>query len=208
MKLGLVTPWFGRDLKGGAEQQAWQIATRLAKRGHVIEVLTTCCRSHQDDWATNHLPSGSATEPEGFVVHRFPIDPRDRAAFDRVCGHLLSLETATLKPGVSPVSDEDADVFAHELIKSKAMMAFLRQHRTDYDSFLFLPYLYGPVLEGIEIVGDRAVLQPCLHDEAYAYLPPVAEAFSRARLLFFNSEGEQELALRLFGPGISVKSRI
>ena len=56
MKLAIVIPWFGLELKGGAEQQAWQIATRLAQRGHDLEVMTTCCRSHQDDWSTNHLP--------------------------------------------------------------------------------------------------------------------------------------------------------
>ncbi|MDQ3314777.1 MAG: hexosyltransferase, partial [Verrucomicrobiota bacterium] len=84
--LAIVIPWFGRDLKGGAEQQAWQIASRLAQRGHAVEVLTTCCRSHQDDWATNHLPAGVIAEPEGFSVRRFPVDERDRAAFDQVCG--------------------------------------------------------------------------------------------------------------------------
>ncbi len=208
MKLGIVTPWFGRDLKGGAEQQAWQIAARLAARGHQIEVLTTCCRSHQDDWSTNHLPPGRLIEPEGFAVRRFPVTERDRTSFDRVCAHLLSLETPALKPGVSPVNSADAEIFTRELIKSPEMLEFLHQRRTEYDSFLFLPYLYGPVLEGMQIVGERAIFQPCLHDEAYAYLPQVADAFYRATRLFFNSEGEQELALKLFGPGIWRKAHV
>ncbi|MFN2474945.1 MAG: hypothetical protein ABR526_01205 [Chthoniobacterales bacterium] len=82
MKLAVVIPWFGRDLKGGAEQQAWQVAARLAARGREIDVLTTCCRSHQDDWSTNHLLAGATNEPEGFTVRRFPVVTRDRAAFD------------------------------------------------------------------------------------------------------------------------------
>ena len=208
MKLGVVTPWFGRDLKGGAEQQAWQIAMRLARRGHSVEILTTCCRSHQDDWATNHFPPGRVLEPEGFAVHRFPVEPRDRPAFDRVCAAILNLPRTDLKTGVSPVAEKDAEVFAHELIKSTALLAFLREHRTAYEWVLFLPYLYGPVLDGVQIVGERAVLQPCLHDEAYAYLPQVVAAFYEAKQLFFNSEGEQELAFRLYGPGIIRKSTI
>jgi glycosyltransferase involved in cell wall biosynthesis len=208
MKLGIVTPWFGRDLKGGAEQQAWQIAVRLAARGHRIEVLTTCCRSHQDDWEINHFQPGGSVEPEGFMVRRFPVDPRDRASFDRVCAILLMPGRTLLKIGVSPVSSAYSEIFAHELIRCAAMMTFLAQHQTDYDSFLFLPYLYGPILQGIQLVGERAVLQPCLHDEAYAYLPQVADAFNRATQLFFNSEGEQELALQLFGPGIWSKARV
>src|ERR1700709_38759 len=71
LKLAIVVPWFGRDLKGGAEQHAWQIASRLARRGHEVEVLTTCCRAHQDDWNTNHLPAGSTKEVEGFTTRRF-----------------------------------------------------------------------------------------------------------------------------------------
>ena len=206
MKSAIVIPWFGRDLKGGAEQQAWQIAARLAARGHEVDVLTTCCRSHQDDWATNHLATGATNEPEGFTVRRFPVTPRDRASFDRVCGPLMNMDRRELKPGVSPVSSEDASIFVNELIKSPELLAFLSARSTDYDWFLFLPYLYGPVLHGVSLVGDRAVLQPCLHDEAYAYLPQIADAFHLAAKLLFNSDGELELALRLFGPGIWKKS--
>ncbi len=206
MKLAIVIPWFGRELKGGAEQQAWQIASRLARRGHSVEVLTTCCRSHQDDWATNHVPAGEAKEPEGFLIRRFPVDPRDRQSFDRVCGSLLSLERTALKRGISPISTEESAIFTGELIKSRTLLDYLEEKKSAYDWFIFLPYLYGPVLDGVGIVGDRAALQPCLHDEAYAYLPEVSAAFRSAGKILFNSEGERELALRLFGPGLWKKS--
>lgn len=214
--LAIVIPWFGRECKGGAEQQAWQVAVRLARRGRPVEVLTTCCRSFQDDWGTNHLPARTTTEPEGFTVRRFPVVPRDVTAFDRVNGRLLRLPRAALRPGVSPASAADADIFADELIKSPALLDFLRSGNNGndgddddasrYGAFLFLPYLYGPILRGLPLVADRAFLMPCLHDEAYAFLPAVTEAFHRARGLLFISEGEAELAVRLFGPGILPKS--
>lgn len=206
MKLGIVIPWFGRELKGGAEQQAWQIATRLARRGHHVEVLTTCCRSHQDDWETNHLPAGLSMEREGFAVRRFPVVPRDRLAFDGVCGHLLSLDPSTLKPGVPPIRAQDSSVFVNELIKAPALLDYLQENKQEYRAFVLLPYLYGPILHAVDILGCQAYLQPCLHDESYAYLPEVAEAFYRAGRLLFNSEGELELALRLYGPGIWTRS--
>ena len=71
-----------------------------------------------------------------------------------------------------------------------------------------MPYLYGPTLLGLPYVAERAYLQPCLHDESYAYLPRVAEVAHLAKGLLFNSAGEYELALRLFGPGIAPKSTI
>ena len=206
MKLAIVIPWFGRELKGGAELQAWQIASRLAARRHEVEVLTTCCRSHQDDWATNHLPAGVEKQPEGFAIRRFPVVPRDRAAFDAVCSGLMNIDRAQLKRGVSPVSTEASAVFVNELIKSPELLEFLGANSTKFDWFLFLPYLYGPILHGISLVADRAAFQPCLHDEGYAYLPEVADAVHLAAKLLFNSDGEMELGLKLFGPGIWSKS--
>lgn len=208
MKLALVTPWFGRELKGGAEQQVWQIAARLAARGHAVEVLTTCCRSHQDDWSTNHWPEGLFREREGFHVRRFPVEPRDRAAFDRVCAELLSLKPDALRPGVAPVPAPDEETFVQELIKSPRLVEFIGRSKDTYEWMLFIPYLYGPVLDGLKVAAEKAALQPCLHDEAYAYLPRIAEAFYQARLLLFNSKGEMDLAAKLFGPAILLKSRV
>lgn len=206
MRLAVVIPWFGRELKGGAEQHAWQIATRFAARGHAIDVLTTCCRSHQEDWGTSHLPAGSVREPEGFTLRRFRVGQRDAPAFEKVHGRLASIPLKDLRPGVSPVSPNESKTFVDELIRSDDLLQFLTAERETYDRFIFLPYLYGPALRGIPLVGNRAVLQPCLHDEAYAYLPEVAEAFYRSPRILFISEGERELALRLFGPGIAGKS--
>ena len=208
MKLAIVIPWFSRELKGGAEQQAWQIATRLAQRGHDLDVVTTCCRSHQDDWSTNHLPSGVSKQPEGFTVRRFEVDPRDRTAFDRVCANLLAIPSNALRPEVSPISPSDAEIFVNELIRSHSLLDYLEAKRKAYDWFILLPYLYGPVLHAASILKERAALQPCLHNEAYAYLPQVVPAFHNVGKLLFNSDGEQELALRLFGPGIWTKSHV
>jgi glycosyltransferase involved in cell wall biosynthesis len=208
MKIALITPWFGRNLKGGAEQQAWQLAARLAQRNHEVEVITTCCRSHQDDWETNHLPAGRTTEPEGFAVHRFPVEPRDRQRFQQVCNRLLSLPLDALQPGVSPVTNEEADVFVDELIRSPALNDFVVRHKESFAAFIALPYLYGPVIHAIAAAPERICLQACLHDEAYAYLPNVAKAFLSARAIFFISQGEAELAARLYGPAIRAKGFI
>jgi glycosyltransferase involved in cell wall biosynthesis len=208
MKLGIVIPWFGRDLNGGAEQHAWQIAVRLAARGHAVEVLSTCCKSHQADWETNHLPEGLIWEPEGFAVRRFTVAARDRASFDSVCHRLLTLDPARLLPGVPPIPKEQSKIFATELIKSPGLLAFVAANKSNYDRFILLPYLYGPVLDAVRIVGKRGAFMPCLHDESYAYLPDIAEAIYQAGLLLFISEGEQELAYRLFGPGIVAKSKL
>ncbi|MCF3652075.1 glycosyltransferase [Synoicihabitans lomoniglobus] len=207
-KIAIVTPWFGRELKGGAELQSWNLALRFAGRGYEVEVITTCCSSFQNDWSTNDLPAGRTTEPEGFSVLRFPVKPRDRAAFDRVCGYLLSLDPASLTPGVSPLSEEDESVFEEHLIRCPSLLEYLGKEGWRYRAFIFLPYLYGPILKGLPIVASRAWLQPCLHDEAYAYLRCVQRIFFEAKHILWNSAGEEALGLRLYGPAIKPKSAV
>lgn len=200
--LAIVIPWFGAELKGGAEQQAFQLATRLAARGREVEVITTCCLSFQDDWATNHLPPGLTQQQHNLSVRRFPVGARDPEAFDRVNAKLLALAPESLRAGVSPLTDADAEIFTGENINSPALLEHLRAHAGDYSAFLFIPYMFATATAGLPLVAERAFLQPCLHDEPAAYLPAVEELFHRARFVFFNSDGERELAARLYGASV------
>lgn len=197
--IAIVTSWFGRDLKGGAEQLAWQVATRLATRGHQIEVLTTCCRSFLEDWSHNHLAPGEQKE-DGMLIRRFPVDQRQSEEFVAANNFVLSFPVQNLLPGVSPFTCGTADTFIYENIKSKKLLRFLKKNKDAYQAFIFLPYLYGPILNGLPLVADKAWLQPCLHDEAYAYLPRVEELFRMARGILYNSAGEARLAKKLLLP--------
>lgn len=203
----IVIPWFGAELKGGAEQQVFQIATRLHARGRPLEVLTTCCRSFYDDWATNHHKAGLRREDD-LPVRRFPVGARDGESFDRVNAKLLALAPTDLRPGVSPVSDGDANVFVNENINSPALLAHLRAHADDYSAFLFIPYMFAPTTRGLPHVARRAFLQPCLHDEPAAYLPAVEASFQKASRILFNSDGERELAARLYGASVYARGLV
>jgi glycosyltransferase involved in cell wall biosynthesis len=207
MRLAFVIPWLGPALKGGAEQQAWQLATRLASRGHTVDGLTTCCQSFLDDWATNHLPEGKE-EIQGVAIRRFLVDGRNRSAFDELNGELLAIPKSQLRPGISPVSIERARIWTEQNINSRQLEDYLGSNASRYDAIIFIPYLYGPTLRGLPLVADKAWMQPCLHDEAYAYLPEAAKAMHAARGILFNSLGEQELAARLFGPAMWSKGKV
>ncbi len=121
---------------------------------------------------------------------------------------MLAISAVNLKPGVTPVSDELSDIFSSDNINSTALLQHLARSKAAYRAFLFMPYLYGPILNGLPIVADRAYLQPCLHNEVYAYLPQVEYIFHKAKGVLFNSEGEALLAQKLYGPGIINKSLV
>ena len=205
--IAIVIPWFGKDLKGGAEQLAWQLSTRLAQRGHRIEVLTTCCRSFLDDWGTNHFKSGNSFE-QGVLVRRFKVNRRHPGRFGAANELMLATEIDQFKPGINPFSADVSAAFVQENINSKNLFNYLKSHKKKYKHFVFLPYLYGPTLIGLPVVAEKAFLLPCLHNEVYAYLSETVRIFQTAQKILYNSEGEARFAANLFGPGIIHKSSI
>ena len=67
MRLLYVVPRYGERAAGGAEGACRSFATRMAARGHTVEVVTSCAISYLD-WA-NVLPRG-ADDDGGVTVHR------------------------------------------------------------------------------------------------------------------------------------------
>ena len=62
-KIAIVTPWFGKDLKGGAEQLSWQLSERLSNHDNIqLEVITTCSKSFLEDWFYNFYKEGISSE--------------------------------------------------------------------------------------------------------------------------------------------------
>ena len=154
--VAFVIPWFGRDLKGGAVQQAWQVTTRLAARGYKIEVLTTCCRSFLDDWATNRYKAGLYNEEE-VIIRRFSVNKRNHIAFNNLNGRMLNIDRHHLKPGISPVTPDESAIFAKKTINSDNLLNYLKSHKKRYHAFIFLPYLFGPSINGLPLVCEKAI---------------------------------------------------
>ncbi len=83
MRLTLVTYRFGPEIIGGGERYLWEMMTRLAARGHQVEVLTTTAKNMVFSpygylvW-DGFLPRGSE-EGEGITVRRLAArNPRPR----------------------------------------------------------------------------------------------------------------------------------
>ncbi len=205
--VAVVTPWFGEKSAGGAERTARQIAHRLRDRGYKVEVLTTCCESFFAPWGEDQYEPGETTDGD-VAVRRFSVDSQNFADFDRVNRILLNHSPERLLPGCSPVSPSLEQVFIRENINSRPLLRYLEENQSRYHAFLFIPYLYGPILQGLPLVAKKALLQPCLHDEAYAYLPAAGEIFRWARAVLFHTEGEWKLARSLYGPVINQKGHL
>lgn len=206
LRLAVVTPWFGANLTGGAERTAFQIASGLAGRGHSVDVITTCAEAFGADWGIDAHRSGLSTT-HGMMVHRFPVDGRDRDAFDRANEILLARPVSYYRAGGTIEADVES-AFLASGINSAAAIDAVRETARAVDAVLALPYPYGLTVAAVAECGSRAIMQPCLHDEAYAYLSAVEETFRKAGALLFNTAAERRLACRIYGPAIDLKSAV
>lgn len=188
MKITFVTPWFGQYATGGMETITRQTVLRLQQAGYEVEVLTTCIRDFQADWATNFYNTGLDAS-EGVPVRRFAVQHRDKMAFDRINAQLIQGRR---------VSDADEQVFLREMFQCPSLFEYLAEHQENR-LFFFAPYMFPTTYRGARICPQRSAIIPCLHDEAYAYLRVFRRLMPEVRALLFFVHAEKALAKRLYG---------
>lgn len=187
MKIAFVTPWYGPDIPGGAEAEVRRTAEHLRQAGLPVEVLTTCIREFRSDWSQNYHRPGESVE-NGVPVRRFPVQSRDRAAFDAVNRKLMYGE---------PVTTDEEEIYVRENVCSPALTHFIADQQEAY-RFCFIPYMFGTTYWGVAACQGRAYLIPCLHNEAYARLGVFRRMFAQARKLILHTPAELALAHSLY----------
>jgi glycosyltransferase involved in cell wall biosynthesis len=153
--------------------------------GWSCEIATTCAVDHTT-WA-NELPPGETSE-DGLRVHRFEVGPRDET--------LAAELHARIHGEVATYSDEL--MWLANGVWSPGLERFIVESGGGYDLLVFAPYLFGTTLWGAQILPERSILMPCLHDEPYAYLATVKNVFEASRGCMFNTAAEERLARRLY----------
>ncbi|HVM53459.1 MAG TPA: glycosyltransferase family 4 protein [Acidimicrobiales bacterium] len=186
-KIAYVTPRYGAEIVGGAENAARKLAERLvADLGWEVEALTTCAVDNRS-WA-NDYPEGTV-EVNGVRVHRFPNAAGRDPGFDRFSRKILE------QPFRAAPRDQDRWI-QMQGPHSPALLDAVAA--SDADLLVFGPYLYEPAVRGIPAVARRAVFHPAAHDEAPIHLPIYRRVFTSARGLVFWTNTERRLVERLF----------
>ena len=189
MRLLFVVQRYGVEIFGGAEQASRMFATRLAARGHDVEVLTSCALSYVD-WA-DHYPPGTSVL-EGVTVHRLPVvAPRDPAMFGPLNGRVNA------NPHPTPLLLQRHWLrMQGPLLSGQA--AWLRARARDFDVAVFFTYLYATTSHGLPVAGALVptLFHPLAHDEAPFWLPVFDTTLRSATQLAFLTEEERDLVSR------------
>jgi glycosyltransferase involved in cell wall biosynthesis len=186
VKIAYVTPRYGIEVVGGAENGARGLAEHLvADLGWEVEALTTCALDNRT-WANEYVEG--TTELNGVRVHRFRATGRD-PGFDRFSRKIMDL------PQRAAPRDQQQWI-TMQGPHSPALLDAIAA--SDADLICFTPYLYEPAARGLPLVGDRAVFHPAAHEEQPIHLPLFQRVFRSARGLAFYTDTERHLVERLF----------
>ena len=188
-RLAFVIPWYGENISGGAEAELRGLAHHLQDAGVELEILSTCVKDFRSDWSVNYHKPG-IENCAGISVRRFPVRKRDTTRFDEVNAKFMS--------GVA-VSAEEENLFMREMVNSPELNKYIREYKSEYELFIFIPYMFGTTYYGVQECMEKAILIPCLHDEAYAHMGLFKDVFSRVAGMAFLSDPERLLAETLYG---------
>jgi O-antigen biosynthesis protein len=186
-KIGFVIPRYGLEVIGGAERLVRGMAEELHRRGHAVEVLTTCTNTMLD-WHNFHPPGD--TMINDVLVRRFQIDQLDIGQIYRTLAKADKGE---------PVPYSEQREFMRQSINSQALYQYLRDHQDDFACFICGPYMFGTTYWSIQAVPDKALLLPCIHDEPVARFAIFRELLEQARGVIFNADAERRFAVEQLG---------
>jgi len=182
MRLAFVTPRYGPGVVGGSEAVMAEAARGLAARGHEVELLTTCAKSHFS-WA-NEFPTGTFEEP-GLTIRRFKtVTARSRLV-------AAELERRVQRGDVLSPAEEIA--WVNGRFRVPDLYLHLMAYARGFDAIVLSPYLFWSTIYGAEVAPERTIVMPCLHDEPYARLGIVSSTLSSVAGVWFLSEPEHQL---------------
>ncbi len=187
----IVVPWFGPDTAGGAETQARQLAQAIHAQGAPVEVWATAGRDSFGPPELAHYTLGPDMV-DGVPVRRFAITPPAR---DPTIPPAVTRRRELL--GALPAFPDHELRLLASLVSSDALLEAVASEGVGR-RFLFVPYPFPTSFWGTLLAGERAHLQPCLHDEPYARYSTYRYMFGQARRALANSPAERDLALRLY----------
>lgn len=181
-KICFVIMRYGKEVNGGAELHCRQLAEHMKRFYGQIDVLA----SRATDYMTwrNEYPEGGEII-NGIRVIRFTaVKERDQAEFDEINARLMARQ---LPPTEEKTWFEKQGPFVPSMIR------YIREHKRDYDAFIFMAYLYYPTVMGLPEVADRAIFLPLAHDEPFLRMQTYQRLFHLPRFFLYNTEEERRM---------------
>lgn len=179
-RIAFVNQRYGKEVNGGSEYYTMQMAQHL-KAHYEVEILTSKALTY-DKWEDYYI--AETEEIDGVTVRRFGIRRKRNRYIQRLlkmliiyfgCNNLRM--TALWNKALGPYIPDLVD--------------YMEEHSDEYDAFVFVTYMYYPVVFGMEKVKDKAIFVPTAHDEYNIYFKVYEKMFHIPRGIVYLTEEEK-----------------
>jgi len=189
IRVGIIVQRYGKDVLGGAETLAKDIAEKLSENGFIVTVFTTAAKDYiswQDEFDIGE------SVLKGVLIKRYPVkQERDIEKFNKLSDKFFHLP---------PENRDDDEWIREQGPYSPALIEGLKEAEDDIDVFIFFTYLYYTTIEGLKVVSKPSVLFPTAHNELPIHMEIMKEVFKRPDSIFFLTGAEMEFIRKKFNP--------
>lgn len=186
-KVAIVNQRYGSEVNGGSEYYTKKLAEHLNEY-YDIEVLTTTALNY-DTWEPYY--SAGVKMEDGIYVHRFHVAKTRNVITFKFINKMVRLFPAFRKL-LEPMWIKSQGPYCPQLI------SYIKDHKNDFDAFVFVTYLYYTTAAGIPEVSEKAILVPTAHDEYCIYFRVYEEIFRSTKGIVYLTEEEERFAEQLF----------
>ena len=188
-KIAFINQRYGVEVLGGSETYTRKTAEALALRDDFeVEVLTSKALDFKT-WA-DHFEK-DVEEINGVTVRRFSVKKKRNRLVQRstqVLMHNLGIHTKSL---------EEKRLIARGPYVPE-LVEFIKEHKDEYDAFVFVTYMYYPAYFGAKEVYDKAIFVPTAHDEEPIYMNIFDELFNKVKGIVYLTDEEKEFVNKKF----------
>jgi glycosyltransferase involved in cell wall biosynthesis len=181
MKLAFVIQRYGPEIIGGAEYFTKLVAEHL--QDHLtIEILTTCAKGYHT-WE-NEYPEKNE-QINGILVRRFKNAKLRDMKSQTIIQETVFYQQHNLENERRWI--EAQGPYCPELI------TFIKDHKEDYDYFVFFTYRYYPSYYGIEYVKNKSIIVPFAENDPALDLKMTSELFGKVCGIIYSTPEEKSL---------------
>ena len=179
-----VMPWFGKNIRGGAEKVIYTIAEKLNDRGIKVEVWA--CGSSTIGNRNDEYLDGHKDRETPFEIVRFPTNRRMESIFKIMHRQVTKNRGGRLTGWL----------WKKSALSGKGMESALRKRAQDFSTIHLCHYFSGSSHRLACIAPEKTILHPFIHDEPAAYHKAMSWMFSCARGAIINSEPEIDIGVK------------
>ena len=186
MKIAFVIHRYAESIVGGSEFHCRRIAEEMASR-HEVEVLTTTAEDYVT-WKDGFAPGAETVN--GVKVRRFRIKTRrNLVRFKEISDRCFYEKSHT--------ADDEREWVRANGPDTPELLQFIRDHKADYDAFIFYSFRYYPSYFGLLEVPEKSILVPTAEEDAAVHLSIFADYFNRPAGALFLTPEEQDLVSKV-----------